>query len=59
VRQKKNNDEETVSDHEIWSTLRYRDPDAQTKASNIEVVVTLIAIFSICLVCIVLRLRGL
>jgi len=59
VRQKKNNDEETVSNHEIWSTLRYLDPDAHTKASNIAVVVTLIAIFSICLVCIVLRLRGL
>ena len=59
MRQKKNNDEETVSDHEIWSTIRYLDPDAQTKASNIAVVVTLIAIFSICLAYIVLRLRGL
>ena len=59
MRQKKNNDEETVSDHEIWSTIRYLDPDAQTKASNIAVVVTLIAIFSICLACIVLHLCGL
>jgi hypothetical protein len=57
VRQKKNNDEETVSDYEIWSTIRYLDPDAHTTASNIAVVVTLIAIFSMCLACIVLHLR--
>jgi hypothetical protein len=59
VRQKKNNDEETVSDHEIWSTIRYLDPDTETKASNIAVIVTLAAIFLIGLACIVLHLRGL
>jgi hypothetical protein len=50
---------ETVSDYEIWSTIRYLDPDAHTEASNIAVVATLIAILSIWLACIVLHLRGL
>jgi hypothetical protein len=59
VRQKKNNDEENVSELEIWSTIRYRDPDTKAKASNVEATVTLIAIFSICLACIVLHLCGL
>jgi hypothetical protein len=58
VRQKKNNDEETVSDQEIWSTIRYLDPDTKTKTNNIAVIVILTAIFSICLACIVLLLRG-
>jgi hypothetical protein len=52
----KNNDEENVSEQEIWSTIRYLDPDTQAKGSNIAVIVTLIAIFSICRACIVLHL---
>jgi hypothetical protein len=59
MRQKKDNDEETVSDQEIWSAIRYLDPDTRTKSSNILAIVTLTAIFSICLACIVLHLRGL
>ena len=58
MRQKKNDDGDRFG-HEIWSTIRYLDPDAHTMASNIAVVVTLIAIFSIWLACIVLHLRGL
>jgi hypothetical protein len=57
VQQKKNNNEETVSDHEIWSSIRYLDPDVSTKVSNITVIVTLITIFSICLVYILLHLH--
>ena len=56
MRPKKNNDEENVSELEIWSTIRYLDPSAKAKASNVEVTVTLIAIFSICQACIVLHL---
>jgi hypothetical protein len=59
VRQKKNNDEENLSEQEIWSTIRYLDPDTKAKASDIAVSATLIAIFSICLACIVLHLCGL
>jgi hypothetical protein len=58
--QKKKNDEETVSDQEIWSTIRYLDRDTKTKASNIAVAITSLAIFSIvCIVCVLLLLRGL
>ncbi len=59
MRQKKDNDEETVSDQEIWSAISYIDPGTKTKSSNIMAIVTLTAIFSICLACIVLHLRGL
>ena len=37
MRQKKNYDEENVSDQEIWSTIRYLDPDTNAKASNLAV----------------------
>jgi hypothetical protein len=59
MQQKKVNDEETVSDQEIWSTIRYLDPDTKTKASDIVAIVTLTVIFSICLACVVLHLYGL
>jgi hypothetical protein len=53
MRQKKDNDEETVSNQEIWSAISYLDPDTKTKSSNIVAIVTLTAISSICLACIV------
>jgi hypothetical protein len=59
VRQKKNSDEESVSEQEIWSTIRYLDPDTKAEASSVAATVTFIAIFSICLACIVLHLCGL
>jgi len=59
VRQKKN-DEATVSDQEIWSAIRYLDPETTETEHNLAVTITLIAIFSICLACwIVFHLRGL
>jgi len=58
VRRKKN-DEATVSDQEIWSAIRYLDPDTEETAHNIAVIVTLAAIFLIGLVCIVLHSHGL
>lgn len=52
--------DETISDHEIWSAIRYLDPETETKASKIAVASTIFAIFSIiCMVCILLHLRGL
>jgi NAD(P)-dependent dehydrogenase (short-subunit alcohol dehydrogenase family) len=51
--------EETVSDHEIWSAIRYLDPETKETGHNIAVTITLIAIFSVCLACIVFYLRGL
>jgi hypothetical protein len=50
--QKKDNDEGTVSDQEIWSAIRYLDPDTKSEVNDIVAIVTLTAIFSICLACI-------
>ena len=57
--QKKRNGEETVSDDEIWSAIRYLEPETKETGHNIAVTITLIAIFAICLACIVFHLRGL
>ena len=58
--QPKRNGKETVSDDEIWSAIRYLDPEMKKTGHNIAVTITLIVIFSIYLVCIVLlHLRGL
>jgi hypothetical protein len=58
--QKKRNGEETVSDDEVWSAIRYLDPEMKETRNNIAVTITLIAIFSIFLACVVLlHLRGL
>lgn len=52
--------EDTIPDHEIWLAIRYLDPETETKASEIAVLSTIFAIFSvICTVCILLHLRGL
>ena len=57
---KKAKDEETVSDQEIWWTIRYLDPDLKDKATDGGVIITLLAIFAIvCAVVAVLYSRGL
>jgi hypothetical protein len=58
--QKKRNGEETVSDDEIWTAIRYLYPETTETGHNLAVTITLIAIFSICLACwIVFHVRGL
>jgi len=53
-------DEETVSDQEIWWTIRYLDPDLKDKASDGGVIIALLAIFAIvCAVVAALYSRGL
>ena len=50
---------ENVSDQGVVVDSFHLDPDTNAKASNVAITATLIAIFSICLACIVLHLRGL
>ena len=58
--QKKRNGEETVSDDEIWTAIRYLDPETTETEHNLAVTITQSAIFSICLACwVVFHLRGL
>ena len=40
-------DEDTVSEQEIWWTIRYLDPDQKNKATDGGVIITLLAIFAI------------
>jgi hypothetical protein len=53
-------DEEILSDQEIWWTIRYLDPDVKDKAANGAVIVTLLALVAtVCIVVAVLYSRGL
>jgi hypothetical protein len=53
-------DEETISEQEIWWTIRYLDPDLKNKASDRWVIITLLALLTIvCVVVAVLNSRGL
>jgi hypothetical protein len=57
---KKEKDEETLSDEEVWWTIRYLDPDVKDKADDGGVIITLLALFAIiCVVVAVLYSRGL
>jgi hypothetical protein len=52
--------EETISNNEIWRAIRYLDPNIKREASDIAVLIILLAIFLIVgIVCVLLHLRGL
>jgi hypothetical protein len=60
IEQKKERDQETISDQEIWPAIRYLDPDAKKDTSDIAVVITSISLLCIvCIVCVLLHFRGL
>jgi type IV secretory pathway component VirB8 len=44
---KKAKDEETLSDQEIWSTIRYLDPEVKDKAAAGGLIIALLALFAI------------
>jgi len=58
--QKEANDSEINSDREIWSAIRYLDPESDLRACDIAAVTAVVAV--ICIVCMVVMLfhfRGL
>ena len=58
--QKETNDSEIISDRDIWSAIRYLDPESDHRECDIAAVVAVVAL--ICIVCIVVFLfhfRGL
>jgi hypothetical protein len=44
VKRKKSDDNETYSDHEIWSAIRYLDPDIKPRQSDVAAGVAWIAV---------------
>ena len=59
---KKANDSEIISNWEVWSAIRYLDPESESdrRQSDVAAAIALMAI--VCIVCMVialLRLRGL
>jgi hypothetical protein len=57
---KEANDSEIIPDREVWSAIRYLDPESDLRACDIAAIVAVVAL--ICIVCIVVVLfhvRGL
>jgi hypothetical protein len=53
-------DEETISEQEIWWTIRYLDPDVKDETSDRGVIITLLALLiMVCVVVVVLYSCGL
>jgi len=52
--QKEANDSEIISDREIWSAIRYLDPESDHRECDIAATVAIVAV--ICIVCMVVML---
>ena len=52
--QKEANDSEIISDREIWSAIRYLDPESDHRECDIAATVAIVAV--ICIVCMVVVL---
>ncbi len=52
--QKEANDSEIISDREIWSAIRYLDPQSNLRACDIAAIIAVVAV--ICIVCMVVML---
>jgi len=53
-------DDMTTEDQEIWSAIRYLDPDEKQNAANAVGMIILLALaLLVCIVLVELRLRGL
>jgi hypothetical protein len=50
--QKEANDSEIISDREVWSAIRYLDPESDHRESDIAAAIAVLAI--ICILCMVI-----
>jgi len=58
--QKRADDDEMISDQELWSVIRYLDPELDRRANDFAVIIAILAIVSIvCVVYLSLHFRGL
>lgn len=58
--QKRADDDEMIPDQELWSVIRYLDPELDRRASDFDVIITLlVAVSIVCVVCVLLHFRGL
>ena len=58
--QKEANDSEIISDREIWSAIRYLDPESDHRECDIAATVAIVAVICIvCMVVVLFQFRGL
>jgi len=58
--QKEANDNEIISDREIWSAIRYLDPESAQRECDIAATVAIVALICIvCMVVVLFHFRGL
>jgi hypothetical protein len=59
-KQKEVNDHRIISDREVWFAIRYLDPESDHRESEIAATIAVSAlVFIVCIVCVLLHLRGL
>ncbi|MGA8621320.1 MAG: hypothetical protein WB660_22705 [Candidatus Sulfotelmatobacter sp.] len=60
AQQKNADDHGGILDREVWSAIRYLDPESDHSESDIAAIIALLVVVSIvCAVCLLLYLRGL
>ncbi len=60
--QKEANDSEIISDREVWSAIRYLDPESESERRQGDIAAAIVLMAIVCIVCMVialLNLRGL
>ena len=60
--QKEANDSEIISDREVWSAIRYLDPESESDRRQGDIAAAIALLALVCIVCVVivlLHLRGL
>ncbi len=58
--QKEANDIEIISDRDVWSAIRYLDPELDHRESDFAAAIAVLAIVcTLCIVIVLLHLRGL
>ena len=60
--QREANDSEIISDREVWSAIRYLDPESESERRQGDIAAAIVLMAIVCIVCMVialLNLRGL
>jgi len=52
--QKEANDREIISDGEVWSAIRYLDPESESDLRKIDIAATIAVLAIVCMYCVII-----
>lgn len=52
--QKDGNDSEVISDREVWSAIRYLDPDSESDRRKSDIAAAIAVLAIVCMLCVVI-----